>query len=296
MSLVEPLSVDARVEELARPEFWKAHFPKLSINDRLACWNKATKKLSTQTRDLYSARMREEGYFQDRNDTLERLAPVLARAVKTCNELDIPPTFIFLFNEAWECFYALRPMLAHFLGEDYKALPDFWAWHVDPQAGEAGWRPHRDKGKFSLSADGAPLSLTVWVPLLEATPQNSCIYLLPANRDPVYNTEDEKNWRVELNDIRALPAKPGDFICWNQAILHWGSATSRFAAHPRISMALEFQRGDRAPFNIPLIDALGGLSFSQRLCLVGKQILQYKHMYPLAARFQQLAERLLAST
>lgn len=294
MSFVEPLSVDARVEELTRPAFWKAHFPKLSINDRVASGNKEAKKLSTPTRDLYSARMREEGYLQGRNDTLERLSTGLAKAVKTCKQLDIPPAFIFLFDEVWECFQALRPVLAHFLGEDYKLLPDFWAWHVDPQAGEVGWQPHRDKGKASLSADGAPLSLTVWVPLVEANPQNSCIYLVPANRDPVYNTDNEMNWNIEFGHIRALPAKPGDFLCWNQAILHWGSGTSRFAAHPRISMALEFQRGDRAPFNIPLIDPLADLSFEQRLRLVGKQILQYKHMYPLAARFEQLGLRLMA--
>jgi hypothetical protein len=294
MSLGDPLSGNARGEELARPAFWKEHFPKLSINDRLASLNKGTKKLSTQARDLYTARMREEGYLQDRNETLERLSPVLARAVRTCKQLDIPPAFIFLFDEAWECFHALRPMLTHFLGEDYKVLPDFWTWHVDPQAGEVGWQPHRDKGKVSLSADGAPLSLTVWAPLVEANPQNSCIYILPANRDPVYNTDNEMNWSIDFGSIRALPAKPGDFLCWNQAILHWGSATSRFAAHPRISMALEFQRGDRAPFNRPLIEPLANLSFEQRLRLVGKQILQYKHMYPLAGRFEQLAQRLMA--
>jgi len=94
--------------------------------------------------------------------------------------------------------------------------------------------------------------------------------------------------------VRALPARPGDFLCWNQAVLHWGGEASRFASGPRISVALEFQSGDRAPFNQPLIPPFANLPFETRLKLVAKQILQYKHMYPLAARFEALAKRLLA--
>ena len=93
-----------------------------------------------------SVRMREEGYFQLRNETLEILAPKLADAIRTCVTLDIPPAFIFLFDETWACFQSLHPILGGLLGESYRMLPDFWAWHVDPQAGQAGWKPHRDKG------------------------------------------------------------------------------------------------------------------------------------------------------
>jgi hypothetical protein len=293
MSLVETLTVDTRAEEIASPAFWRAHFPSLSINQRLAAWDGDAGTLPSDTRRLYGERMREEAYFQDRAETFVRFAPLLAEAVRTCKRLDIPPTFIFLFDETWQCFYSLHPMLSHFLGDNYMVLPDFWTWHVDPQAGESGWRPHRDKGRNALAPDGAPLSLTVWAPLTEATPQNGCMYILPANRDPVYGTEQEKNWKVELAYIRALPGQPGDFFCWNQAVLHWGSATSRFARHARISMALEFQRGDIKPFNTPLIKPFSNISFEWRLKLVGKQILQYRHMYPLAARFEQLAKSLV---
>jgi hypothetical protein len=66
------------------------------------------------------------------------------------------------------------------------------------------------------------------------------------------NTPNEREWRFDVASIRALPGTPGDF-CWNQAVLHWGSKSSRFAPHPRLSMALEFQRGDVTPFNKPLV-------------------------------------------
>jgi len=119
------------------------------------------------------------------------------------------------------------------------------------------------------------------------------MYLLPANRDPVYNTQQEGVRQIDISKIRALPVKPGDFLCWNQAVLHWGGEASRFAKHPRMSMALEFQSDARAAFNTPLIEPFSNLSFDMRLRLVAKQILQYKHMHPLAARFEALANMLI---
>lgn len=293
MRLAEPLVVETRVAEMLRPEFWRTHFPNLTINERLAGWNRVGPVLSEETRNLYFARMLEEGYFQDQSATCARLAPLLSDAVAQCKALDIPPAFIFLFDEAWECFYALDPMIRFFLGDGYKVLPDFWTWHVDPAAGEAGWRPHRDKGRGALAANKSPTSLTIWIPLTEASPQNGCMYILPANFDPVYATEDEKNWQVDMAAIRAMPGKPGDFLCWNQAVLHWGSRTSRFAKAPRMSMALEFQRGDIPAWNSPLLEPFANHDFAARLKLVGKQILQYKHMYPLPERFQLMAQRLV---
>ena len=94
--------------------------------------------------------------------------------------------------------------------------------------------------------------------------------------------------------VRALPVEPGDYLIWNQAVLHWGSRSSRLAQGPRISMALEFQRGDVAPFNGPLLPPLTRPGFEARLKLVAKQILQYRHMYPLTPAMQGLAEAIQA--
>ncbi len=285
----------ALAQDISQPAFWLQHFPGLTLPGDNHRKGTASPQASAGEADprVVTDRMAEEGYFQDHNPTFERLAPALAEAVRTCVALDIPPAFIFLFDETWECFRSLQPMLSRFLGDGYKVLPDFWAWHVDPAAGQAGWQPHRDKGRVALAPDGTPLSLTVWAPLSDATPLTSCMYLLPANRDPVYNTPQETVWQINATSIRALPGRPGDYLCWNQAVLHWGSESSRFAPHPRISMALEFQRGDMQPFNQPQMTPLETLDFQARLKLVGKQILQYRHMYPLAARFESLAQALV---
>lgn len=238
--------------------------------------------------------MLEEGYFQGRTTQLTRLAPKLADAVRIFNRNNIPPAFLFLFDEAWDAYASLLPLVDDLL-PNARVLPDFWVWHVDPAAGEAGWNPHVDKGLKALDAQGNPLSLTIWIPLSRAIPANGCMYILPANRDPEYGLGLNKRTKpIDLPLFRALPGEPGDFFMWNQAVLHWGSATSRFADEPRISMALEFQSGDVPAFNQPLIDPEKTIDFESRLRLVGKQILQYRHMYQVAPEFEALAKELLA--
>lgn len=257
--------------------FWRERFPDLHIGELLT-QDFRDITLAARPRDttaLNAERMRVDGYFQGRDDTLARLAPVLADAVLTCKKMDISPLFLFLFDEAWQCFYALHHQLTPFLG-DYQMLPAFWVWHVDPKAAESGWPPHRDKGRHALDANGNPLALTAWIALSEATPLSSCVYILPKSRDPVYGTENEQHWQIDYPSIRALPAQPGDFYCWDQSVLHWGSASSRFADGPRISMALEFQRSDIKPFVKPLLPAFCNPEFKVRLWLVSKHILEHR--------------------
>jgi hypothetical protein len=179
-------------------------------------------------------------------------------------------------------------VIGHFLGADYKMLPDFWAWHVDPRKAESGWGPHVDRLRHNpLAPDGTPLSLTCWIPLSNADPLNSCMYVVPAFLDPFYRRHMERQANPRPETIRALPAKPGDYLIWNQAVLHWGSPSSEFAESPRMSMAIEFQRGDISPFNAPLLDRIP--NFERRLNLLAKQILQYRHMYHFTEELVALA-------
>jgi hypothetical protein len=285
----------AGTEEFGREGFWRQQFPDLNIGGDSPRENPPDFQATDDAKRLWFERMREEGYVHATTRHLGSLAARLAGAVEHCKRLSIPPVCIFLFNETWESFYSLDSFLRAFLGDGYRILPDFWAWYLDPLRAESGWSPHRDKGRLSLRHDGMPDSLTVWIPLTESTPENGCIYVLPANRDPVYGTErGDTESRVDISKARALPAKPGDFLSWNQAVLHWGGEASRFASHARIAMALEFQSGEREPFNQPLLTPFVNLDFGSRLKLVAKQILQYRHMYPLTERIEALAKQALA--
>jgi hypothetical protein len=57
-------------------------------------------------------------------------------------------------------------------------------------------------------------------------------------------------------------------------------------------MAFEFQRGDVAPFNQPMLPPLWVWPLEPRLWLIAKQILQYKHMYPLSPEMEQVAQEM----
>lgn len=271
-------------------DYWAAILPRMATHDS---WEIPDEAALVRLEETF----RREGYFQ-----LDRIVPGsivghLRRAVETMHAMGSPLAFAFLDDSFWSTMAALSAVLKKLLGLDYQQLPDFWAWRLDPQREDAGWRPHRDKGFQALLPDGSPKSLTLWINLTDVTPLNGCMYVVPAHLDPPSAYVDKPDPRIPANmqDIRALPAPAGTVFGWNQAILHWGGRSSRRAIEPRISFACEFQRGDVPPWNQPLLDPHNPPSFELRLALIGKQILQYRHMYGLSESMAQVAS-LLAST
>jgi len=270
-------------------DFWRANAPGFHIDDALP----PPHPLSPEVAALadFDTRLKYEGYSQLRHQAgcdLDRMAAL----VRSFADRNLSPVLCFLFDEFWQPFLALDGLYRGLLGGDYRFLPDFWIWNIDPKKGEAGWKAHRDKGHMALRPDGSPKSLTTWIPLSRATPLNSCMYLVPANADPTYGTPRDTEWLFEHDAIRAIPGEPGDVFVWTQAVLHWGSRSSIFAEESRVSMAFEVQRADIAPFNMPLLQPGEAPPFELRLGLVAKQILQYKHMYRFDSELVTWATRL----
>ena len=275
------------VEQLKDRQAWLARAPGLHIGEEKIFRDaQAFRPGNAEAADL-NGRMRDEGYFQIRHDTGLDLG-LMASMVRRLSAEGISPVFAFLFDEFWAPFHAMDGLFGSLLGE-YGLLPHFWVWNVDPQKGDAGWAPHRDMGHTALRPDGTPITITAWIPLSEANPLNSCMYMVPAHADPVYGTARDKEWRFELPSIRALPAQPGDVLVWNQAVLHWGSRSSPRAEQSRISMAFEFQRMDCPPFAQPILAPGRVLPFEARLKLIARQVLQYRHMYAVDPVVERLA-------
>jgi SEC-C motif/Phytanoyl-CoA dioxygenase (PhyH) len=270
-------------------EFWLSLAPSLHIDDRSLFENVAYLELTPEL----AAQFKDDGYLQGSADWGLDVT-LMANTVRSLSAASLSPLFAYLYDEFWYPFLRLHHLYGALLGGKYSLLPDFWVWNVDPKKGEAGWKPHRDKGKKALLDDGAPKSLTTWIPLSTATPLNGCMYVVPAQHDPTYATAEETKMKFEYQSIRALPGKPGDFFIWNQAIFHWGSRTSPRAAESRVSMAFELQRADVPPFNSPLIDPLHIPPFATRLTLIAKQIHRYRHMYQVDPKVAQMASDLLA--
>lgn len=269
------------LEQVEGREFWHQLCPNMSIEGSGTSVTAAVGETSLLLADL-----KREGYVQVPGAFPDSCTALIRDAVATLAQRGIPLPFAFIYDELWLAFKGLSAFLAAVLGDDYRALPDFWVWYVQPNENSAGWGPHRDRVQPTLEPDNSPHTLTVWLPFTDATPLNGCMYVLPAHLDSRFV---ERRWDGEGNnvvqnpqDIRALPATAGSLLAWNQAVLHWGSRGSRLGTAPRISAAFEFQRGDRAPFNSPLLDPDRVPNFAERLGLIGKQVLQYRHMYPLS--------------
>lgn len=275
---------------LCAPETWVALAPSLHVCDHSFIRSRVPLHLTDDVLRYAVQRMLREGYFQLPPVDWDLPLPEMVGVVRLLASLDAPPALAWHFDEFWMMFARLHRLLCALLGDRPVMLPEFWAWHVDPQKQEAGWRPHRDKGRESLRKDGSPKVVTLWLPLTDATPLNGCMYLVPADRDPTYGTAEESQHRFSLTDIRALPAPAGAVLGWDQAVLHWGSHAADRRLAPRISIACEFQRRDVDPYNAPLLDARDPPDFVTRQVLIGRQMLRYQHMARAGTDWQDCAE------
>jgi hypothetical protein len=280
-------------EQIRNPQFWQSFAPRLHIQKSPVLSDFRMLQPTPELSEGLKGQIKQEGYFHIQQVDWDVDLKLMADTVRALSAAGLSPVFAFMYDEFWIPFYKLHAIYSSLIGPDYLVLPDFWIWDVDPKRGESGWRPHRDRSFGSLLPDGSPKSLTTWIPISQATPLNGCMYIVPANFDPTYGTPNDKEWKFEYSSIRALPGNPGDFFIWNQAVLHWGSKTSPRAMESRVSMAFEFQRADVPAFNSPTIKPLSILNFDDRLKLIAKQILQYRHMYKVAPGIEQVAQRIL---
>lgn len=280
-------------EQVNNPGFWLGLNPYFNITRDGSQDKIAPLPVDVTEEMLHYLRM--DGYIQLDNLISGQMIAKMRNAIITLRDKGINPSFVFVYDEFWTISRQLNRLLSPVLGDTYQQLPDFWAWYLDPQREDAGWRPHRDRihGE-TVYADGMPKSVTVWLALTDATPLNGCIYMLPAHLDTDYFNFKTRETNVNAHGIRALPASAGSLLMWNQRVVHWGGTSSTRTNEPRISLAIEFQRADVPPFNTPLIktpEAL--LPFDIRLMLIAKQFTQYYHMYKLSPDLEKLSNQIL---
>lgn len=242
--------------------------------------------------------LRDEGYVNAPGVLPAACIARLRVGVQRLHHRGIPAVFAFVYDDYWQIFRSLAPFLAAVLGDGYRALPDLWAWHVVPSNAAAGWVPHRDRAVPTLQADNTPNSLTVWLPLTDATPLNGCMYVLPAPFDPDLHrpgvsAKNEFHFSGDqVQNIRALPATAGSLLAWNQSLVHWGGRASNLGTNPRCSIALQFQRGDVPPFEKPLLDPNVLPSFHDRIGLIGQLIAVFSGFVPFPPETRMLARAL----
>jgi hypothetical protein len=191
-----------------------------------------------------------------------------------------------LFDNTWELAASSRSVLEKSTLETNRFQFDILAWYID----SGGFSPHRDRQPEDVAAsfekDDAKFA-TQWIALTDATPENSCLYVIPKGSDPGYlggDTEDEDPLRRALpnkeafQQIRALPRQQGQSVLFTHRIIHWGSARDPASRQPP-RIAISFVCSDPT-FEKPYVDPAYFTSekappFHIRMLLVCAQLLIY---------------------
>lgn len=276
-------------ETIATRDYWRTLAPSFHIADREFLAPHAADMGSTGL--IAAAGIGADGYVQLRGIDLAADFAGMTEVARALTAHNLDAVFCFVYDEFWRPYFRLDALFRHLLGP-YTFLPDFWAWDVDPKRGGSGWARHRDRGRMALRDDGSPISLTTWIAISEATPENGCLRMVPKHRDPTYNTPHENDPLFNEADVRVLPALPGDVLIWNQAVMHWGGRAEPRASHSRVSMSFETQRLDVPSREAPLIAPWRIVSFEERLKLIGQKLLHYRHMHAIAPALETLAQEL----
>ena len=259
------------------PDFWRHLNPAMTITE--GGLQKPTKGVEVSRSVIAAAKemVVEEGYFKI--DSLIEPAKLkdLANCVRKLHAENWPETFAFVYDDFWQMFQRTSFVMSELLGRDYKQMPNLWMFYLECNSQSRGWVPHRDRARMkTLDSNGYPHSINIWLPLTDATPENGCMYMLPAGYDENYNGDLGIQLCSSLQDIRAVPAKAGDFLGWNEAVFHWGGRSSKLAKDPRISMATVYQSVKIDPLEWPLINPQTVPPFIERVGMVSQQFLRFQ--------------------
>lgn len=260
--------------------FWQHLAPQLSLSSTCSISDPVT--LSPTTYWALSNSIERDGYLQMPPLLGEvEIGPIL-EGIFALSNAGLPPVFIYMYDQPWALFDRLRPIIQPFLGDRFSLLPNFWAWHIPVKEGASGWPAHTDcsaKTRLDCSDGGTMLmSMSLWVPLTDATKENGCMVVLPRSREMLYDPAITDPAQINADDAIALPAKAGSVLGWSQDLYHWSAYVTANAKEPRISLSLEFQNPAFAQLAEPLLDIGRPPPFKDRLSLILRQFDKYQHM------------------
>ncbi len=296
----EPLSTTAA--------FWRKICPELHVGD--ADYLAACKPIALPAERLAELRAQlvADGFFTLGPDELSwhvHLA-ALRKGVRRLVGRGWPATMLLVYDEAWVMAHQLSELMARASGGCSNSL-DTLAWSVAPALGQAGFAPHRDRQPADVAGsfrrDGTPRYCTCWVALSSATPENSCMHMVPRGYDPGYDAGDDHSADAEdpliqifrssdeaVQAVRACPLKPGGAVIFSHRTMHWGSKGSTACANERISIS--FGHSDPSfeePYFASPAKQLPYPPIALRVSLASSQLISYHERFnlslPLLRRF-----------
>lgn len=296
------MSIDKKqikLTDLTDQNFWHALNPDAHITDTPFV-NQTEVKFNDEQQQSLVQHMAVDGYFHtssvlDVNELIK-----LRNIVLNLYANGLLPLFATMYDEFWQLVIKLRKCYAPILGDAYRLTPDFWVFYIRQDINAHGWQIHRDAPftKEAINENGLPNLLTVWLPLTDVTPYDSCMYVVPRVYDEIYHKirrgelahSNDAAFPVQLNHIRALPVKAGEMLGWDATLLHWGSASSFWATLPRISIGIYYESASQNKYAaaknydssrkyIEHDNLNSVISFENRLRIVANNLNTYKHKF-----------------
>ena len=199
----------------------------------------------------------------------------MANAVDVLAEEDLPPVFLFALTWPWKMISHMSRIAASLMDcpeEEVVLEASFFAWSLDETrytslsaVGQNFGLPHRDyPHDEATAAGGKPQVLSCWIPLVDTTPDNGCLYILPKGADELWDEPahplhmrpatraDGRGLsagacaRTEVNFplAAAVPqlVRAGEPVVWAGNTVHWGAACHPDAPRPRKSIAFALRR------------------------------------------------------
>ena len=234
-----------------------------------------------------------DGYVVYRPQWEDDVISALRKGVHALDAKGWQASFASVYDEAWMVAYLLQDVVSAATGGKKIFNHDWLGYLVE--SGEAGMPPHRDfprcpEDSWHDSAKTLPKMATVWLALSDATPENSCLYFLPANKDEKYRSNDcESAHHLFTNpemfqDIVAVPLKAGEVLIFSHRVYHWGSAVTPNAVEPRVALAMGFSDPDyKAPHlrgEVGVANDFPPLSHRVALCAAQMLIYNKRHAGP----------------
>jgi hypothetical protein len=258
------------------PEFWRRLNPQLTVSEQpVKAGGAPSVAVSAELAESARKQLDDLGFFVTPPLIPAALMAPVREAVETLAAVGIPSGFVAVYDEVYQCFGSVRSLFEPLLGADYLWVADgLWVFLVPAGAPARNgllspFAAHRD----SLGPDpavvggGRPTILTVWIPLTDVSPAESCLYVVPRSADDQFQSgaQGVTADSVDLQSIRAVPAAAG-------SVIHWGSRSWADARGPRIAITTYFQRADVPPFHESVFRPTENIALETRLRWVVKSM------------------------
>lgn len=201
---------------------------------------------SSGVKEKWRQDLKERGYFKIPSQCVQTAVDIhhlqfTEATVTKLVEWGESPHEIMMRDEPWLLNQVISPVVSEVTG-GLVPRHEWLAFYRHRDYSKGGFSDaHRDLPDAGPSSfvDGMPRYVTVWVSLSRATPQNSCLYFLPACDDPFYLDPSRKgvlDSEALLPCIVCEPAEPGDVFVFSHRVVHWGSRPQSSSEPPRVTL------------------------------------------------------------